>query len=469
MNVLLIKPQSKHMLYCDLPEEVDSERGLYPPLGLMYVASHLRENSDVNVKMLDMVADNVTINDLHQYITKIKPDIVAIQSITYTIIDTIETANKIKEIDNSIKIVIGGIHATIYPEETANIPSVDYVINGEGERVFTELVKNIDNPEKLKEIKGLAFKEGDKIINNGRSDIIQNIDELPFPARDLLPYKKYYSVLAKRSPLTTMITSKGCPNQCVFCDRPILENKFRPRSPKNVVDEMEACTNLGIHEFSLYDDTFTINKKRAMDICDEIIKRKLDIGWDARARVNTVDKEILTKMKKAGCDRVYYGVESGDANILKVIKKNITLQQVETAFKITKKIGIQRLAYFMIGLPTEKKENILRTIKFAKKIAPDYAVFSLFTPLPETEAYNIYLEKGLFKDYWREFAKNPTSDFKPKVLEDTMTKKELMELLKYAYKYYYLNPKYILKRILSIKSFDQLKTQAKAGLNLLKL
>jgi radical SAM superfamily enzyme YgiQ (UPF0313 family) len=123
----------------------------------------------------------------------------------------------------------------------------------------------------------------------------------------------------------------------------------------------------------------------------------------------------------------------------------------------------------MIGLPTEKKENILRTIKFAKKIAPDYAVFSLFTPLPETEAYNIYLEKGLFKDYWREFAKNPTSDFKPKVLEDTMTKKELMELLKYAYKYYYLNPKYILKRILSIKSFDQLKTQAKAGLNLLKL
>ena len=469
MNVLFIKPQSKHMLYGDLPPEVDSERGLYPPLGLMYVASYLRENSNANIKMLDMEAEKITIEDLQAYVNKTKPDVVGIQSITYTIIDTIETANKIKEIDKSIKVVVGGIHASIYPEETLAIPSIDYAINGEGEVTFTNLVKNLDNHEKLKKIKGMAFKEKGRIINNGRSDVIQDIDALPFPARDLLPFKKYFSVLAKRAPLTTMITSKGCPNQCVFCDRPQLENRFRARTAKSVVDEMESCATMGIYEFSLYDDTFTINKKRVHDICDEIIRRQLNIGWDARARVNTVDRETLQKMKKAGCDRIYYGVESGDPEILKVIKKNITLEQVKTAFKLTKKLGIQTLAYFMIGLPTEKREHILRTIKFAKELNPDYAVFSIFTPMPATEAYEMYVKTGLFNDYWKEFAKNPSTDFKPKVLEENLKKEELNELIRYAYKTYYINPKYIMQRILSIRGFAQLKAQVKAGLGLLKI
>lgn len=468
MKILLIKPPSKNMLYVDQIEEVETERGFFPPLGLMYVASYLRENSDVDIKMIDMEVDRIDPDDLPVHINNFKPDIVGIQAITYTLIDTIKTAKKIKEIDNNIKIVVGGIHATIYPEETINIPYVDYVVNGEGEKTFTELIKNIGHLEKLKKIKGLAFKHQGKIINTGRSEIIQNLDELPFPARDLLPYKKYSSVLAKRAPLTTMITSKGCPNQCVFCDRPQIENKLRPRSPKNVVDEMETCTQMGIYEFSLYDDTFTINKKRAHEICNEIIKRKLKIGWDARARVNTVDRDLLKKMKKAGCERIYYGVESGDQNILNIIKKNITLDQVRTAFKLTKEQGIQTLAYFMIGLPTETKEQILKSIKFAKELGTDYAIFSIFTPMPSTEAYYIYLKKGIFNDYWREFAKNPAKSFQPKVLEENLTKKELDVLLKYAYKSYYINPKYIINRILSIRSIDQLKAQTKAGFNLFK-
>lgn len=469
MNVLFIKPQIKSMLYGDLPEEVDSERGIYPPLGLLYVASYLRKNSDVKVNMVDMEADNISLDGLERYIEEIKPEIVGIQAITYTLIDTIQTADRIKKIDEKIKVVVGGIHASLYPVETAEIPNVDYVINGEGEIAFCELVNNIQDPKALKKIKGLAFKENGSIVNNGKSETISDLDALPFPARDLLTVNKYYSVLAKRNPLTTMITSKGCPNQCTFCDRPLLENRLRERSFSNIVEEMETCTKMGIYEFSLYDDTFTINKKRVHEICDEIIRRKLNIGWDARARVNTVDEEMLKKMKNAGCERIYYGVESGDPNILRTIKKGIKLEQVETAFELTKAVGIQILAYFMIGLPTEKKENVIVTINFAKKLCPDYAVFSVYTPLPGTEIYELYLKKGLFEDYWRRFAKNPTLDFKLKALEENMTKEELNELLNFAYKSFYLNFNYIIKRILAIRTFGQFWVQVKAGLGLLKI
>ncbi len=467
MNVLFIRPRCDNIFHVDLPAEVDDERGCFPPLGILYVASFAREFTDANVRVLDMEAENISLEDLYIYINKYKPDVVGIQAITYSLIDTIKTAEKIKEIDRNICVVLGGIHATIYPEETVQIPQVDYVIAGEGEKPFAELIQNLDNREKLKKIRGLIFKDGGVIINNGKSETIFDLDKLPFPARDLILTEKYYSVLAKRSPLTTMITSKGCPNQCTFCDRPMMENRFRRRSAKNVVDEIEACTKLGIFEFSFYDDTFTINKKRALDICDEIIKRKLNIGWDARARVNTVDKELLLKLKQAGCERLYYGVESGDQDILKKVKKNINIEQIIKAFKLTKQAGIETLAYFMIGLPSETKEQILKTINFAKKCDADYAVFSLFTPLPATEIYDIYLKTGFYKeDYWRNFAKNPTTDFKPRVNEDNISKEELFSLLTYAYKNYYFRPKYVLKRLLKIRTIEQLKVQFKSAISL---
>jgi radical SAM superfamily enzyme YgiQ (UPF0313 family) len=458
------------MLYADLPPEVDQERGCYPPLGMLYVAGYARAHTSANIRILDMEADNIGLSDLDEVISKERPDVVGIQSITYTYIDTIQTARKIKEIDSAIQVVIGGVHATMYPLETVNNDCVDFVVNGEGELVFAGLINNINNREKLKHIKGLAFKDHGKIVDNGRSEVIRDLDALPFPARDLTPINKYFSVLAKRSPLTTMVSSKGCPNQCSFCDRPQLENRFRPRSPKSVVDEMEECIDMGISEFSLYDDTFTINKKRAIDICDEIIKRKLDIGWDARARVNTVDEELLKRMKKAGCDRLYIGVESGVPEILKIIKKNITLDQVKKAFKLTKKIKIESLAYIMIGLPTETREQILETIEFTKRLDADYVSFSIFTPMPCTEAYDNCLKRGIFKeDYWNKFAENPSTDFKPRLYEENMTEEELNELLKYAYRSYYLNPKFLMKRILNIRTLEQLKTQFRAGLSMFKL
>jgi len=472
MRILLINPPNLNPVASVLPEALEKERGHNPPLGLLYIAGYLKaQKGNYDVRLIDSPTENLDYSQLSEKIRDFNPEIAGITTMSFTIIDALKTAALVKEINPAIKVVFGGVHVHIYGKETLDLGNSDFIVLGEGEKTFHQLVENIGSEEKLKEIPGLIFydKEG-TLVRTPPSEFIENLDELPFPARDLIDNKKYFSALGANRQVTTMITSRGCPFRCLFCDRPQLGKRFRARSPKNVADEMEQCLkNYGIKEFLVYDDTITVQRQRVIDICDEIIRRQLNIGWDARARVNTVDRETLQKMKKAGCDRIYYGVESGDPEILKVIKKNITLEQVKTAFKLTKKLGIQTLAYFMIGLPTEKREHILRTIKFAKELNPDYAVFSIFTPMPATEAYEMYVKTGLFNDYWKEFAKNPSTDFKPKVLEENLKKEELNELIRYAYKTYYINPKYIMQRILSIRGFAQLKAQVKAGLGLLKI
>ena len=474
MRILLIYPPNGNMITANVPllEEArdKGEEGFYPPLGIMIVAAYAEQNTKHKIEIIDTQVEKMDYTDIEKEIKRRKPDVVGITAMTFTLIDVIMTAKVVKSIDENIKVVLGGPHVNIYPDETINIPGVDYLVLGEGEITFTELIQNIENTDKLKQIKGLVFKEGDKIVNTGQRTLIDNLDTIPFPARHLTPYKKYYSLLAKQSPVTTMITSRGCPYKCLFCDRPHLGKKFRARLASNVVDEMEECVNIGIKEILIYDDTFTINRKRVINICDGILKRELDIGWDIRARVDNVDEEMLKKLKEAGCERIHYGVESANPEILKVLRKEITVEQVIKAFKLTKKVGISTLAYFMIGSPRETRAQALETIEFAKKLNPDFVHFSVTTPFPATPLYYMGLEEGVLKkDYWLDFAKNPTNGFVPELWEENLSREEWVELLKYAYKSFYTRPTYIIKSLMKLRSFGELKRKAKEGLNVFKI
>jgi radical SAM superfamily enzyme YgiQ (UPF0313 family) len=468
MNVLLIYPPTYNMLKTNVPEIIDEETGLYPPLGLMYVASYVEKNTDHRIEILDTQVERMTYDEIAQNIKLRGPDIVGIQTTSFTFIDVIITARIAKKIDKNIKIVLGGPHVNIYPEETILNPEIDFLVLGEGEYIFTELINAIAQRKDLGKIKGIVYKKNGEIINTGLAGLINDLDSLPFPSRHLVPYRKYYSVLAKYTPITTMMTSRGCPYRCIFCDRPHLGKVFRFRSAENVVNEMEECVKLGIKEFFLYDDTFTINRKRVIDVCDEILKRNLKIAWDIRARVDTVDKNILRKLRLAGCERIHYGVEAGTQSILDVLKKGITIEQVENAFKWTRKEGITTLAYFMIGNPTENKEQILTTINLAKKIKPDFVHISITTPFPATELYREGLKRGILKyDYWKDFSQNPRKDFVPELWEEILTREELLKLLKYGYRSFYMRPMYVLRRLLEVKSWQELRRKVKAGFKFL--
>lgn len=467
MKILLIYPPAKNLINIDIPIVVDKESGSSPPLGLMFVASFVEKNTEYKIEILDAQVEEMEYEDMEKEIEKRRPDVVGIQAMTFTMRDVILTAKVVKKVSQDIKVCLGGPHVNIYPTETINIPEIDFLVLGEGEITFTELVRGIADGSDLSKIKGIVFKKGGEVINTGRRDFIRQLDDLPFPARHLVPYQKYYSSLAKFNPITTMITSRGCPYNCIFCDRPHLGKLFRARSAENIVDEMEACVMMGIQEIYIFDDTFTVNKQRVFKVCDEIVRRKLKVAWTIRARVDTVDQEILTNLKKAGCYRIHYGVESGVPEILKVLKKGTNIKKIEDVFHMTKKMGIITVGYFMFGSPFENKEQMLETIKFAKKINADFAQFSLTTPYPATELYLMGLKNGVLKhDYWKEFAENPMKEFTTPLWEENLSRDELTEILRHAYNSFYMRFGYMLKRIFEVHSFRELKRKARVALSL---
>ncbi len=472
MKILLINPPNINHISSVLPEAVEEKRGYNPPLGLLYLAGYIQKCSPkTEIKIIDCLAEELNYQQLEQKIIEFSPDVAGITTMSFTIIDGMETARLIKKINPKTKVVMGGPHVNIYGQETLNLGSVDFIVLGEGEKIFYDLVMNIDDENKLKQIAGLFFFDKNKnLVHTGLPGLIENLDEIPLPARNLINNNNYSSVLGTNKLVTTMMTSRGCPYRCIFCDRPHLGKIFRARSADNVIAEIKDSMKYGIREFLMYDDTFTIDRKRVIDICDKIINQKLDIIWDIRARVNTVDEELLKKLKESGCARIHYGVESGTSKILKVLNKGITLEEVEKAFALTKKAGIETLGYFMIGSPTETREDILQTIEFMKKIDPDYVHITIITPFPATNLYRMALEEKVIKsDVWREFAKNPTLDFKPPIWERELGREELSALLKKAYRSFYRRLKYILKTLKKIKSLDELLRKASAGLKILKI
>jgi len=465
MKILLINVPRNNEIVGNNPSIIEEERGFNPPLGLLYLAGYLEKHSNHNVVVLDSQVDGLDYDALKSKIGRINPDVVGLTAMTLTLIDVIKTAKLVKDINKNIRVVLGGPHTYLFPEETISLEGVDYLVLGEGEETFKELLDNLGNKAALRKIKGLVFKDNGSIVNTGSSPLIENLDELPFPARHLTPYKKYSSLLAKRNPVTTIFTSRGCPFRCSFCARPHLGKKCRVQSAERVVDELEKCTKMGIYEFLFYDDTFMVNRQRVIDICKEIVRRKLDIGWDIRTRVDTVDEEMLKHLKMAGCRGIHYGVEAGTEKILKVLNKDITLGRVKEAFDLTRKHKISILAYFMIGNPSETKEDIYETFRVAKGLNPDYLHMTILTPFPGTEIYLDGLKNGNIKrDYWRGFAKNPASGFISPHWDEIFTREELNDLLVKGYKNFYMRPLYILKEVMSVGSFDEFRRKVSAGL-----
>jgi radical SAM superfamily enzyme YgiQ (UPF0313 family) len=470
VKILLINPPRENEIIGNNPSIIEEERGINPPLGLLYIAGYLEKFTKHDVAVIDSQVERLSYDSLGSRIAEAKPDVVGITAMTLTLLDVIKTANLVKTIDKNIKVVLGGPHVHLFPEETLRLGNIDYLVLGEGEIVFKELLDHIEDKYELSKITGLVFKDNGNIVNTGIHQMIKNLDEIPFPARHLVPFKKYTSLLSKGNIITTIFTSRGCPYKCAFCDRPHLGKKFRARSAKNVVDEVEECTRMGINEFLFYDDTFAVNKERVLNICDEIIRRKLAISWDIRTRVDTVNEELLRHLKKAGCQGIHYGIEAGTEKILNVLQKGITIEQAKKIFNLTRKYNISILAYFMIGNPGETREDIMETFKVMKMLKPDYVHLTILTPFPGTKIYADGLSKEIIKkDYWAEFARKPSINFSPPHWDEIFTREELNEFLKKGYHDFYIRPMYMIRKLSKIRSFNEFKKNVKAGLKVLKI
>ena len=417
-----------------------------PPLGIAYMAGVLQENN-IDVEILDASAEDMGFEDVKNELFKRKPDLVALTALTPTIGRALETAQVVKEtLPNSI-VVIGGYHPTFNFIETLEDENVDIVIRGEGEYIMLNLVQALENHSNLHDVKGIVFedKNSKEVVITPEAPLIDNLDEIPFPALNLLPLKKY-RLLDMDTHMATMITTRGCPMQCSFCSSAAMHGrKIRERSVKNIVDEIEYLkTTYDIDTIAFMDDTFTLKKRKVIAICDEILKRNIKIMWGCTSRVDTLDETLLKKMKDAGCITIFIGVESADQQQLDKMCKNTTVTKIENAFKIANQLKIRTIASVALGMPGDSKEIMNKTIKFVHKLKPNYAIYSLATPYPGTKFYKESFEKNLIKikDWSKYTLITP-------ILETVdCSLKDMRKIQAKAFIKFYLRPQYILKQFL---------------------
>lgn len=469
MNVLLINPPAENLIRESLPTVVEDCTGVYPPLGLLYVAAYAESLPRCRLQLLDCQAEHCGHKELASIVRSFAPDVVGIQAMTFTMVDVLKVAETVKTVAPKAIVVVGGPHPTIYPRETVSLPPVDIVVYGEGEFAFRAILER--RGESLDGIPAVMTKEAAKRADLDISlQYIPDLNTLKMPSRHLLNLSRYYSPIARSRHVTTMMSSRGCPCRCVFCDRPQMGKVFRKRSAWNVFEEMSYCVrDLKVGEIIFYDDTFNIDQGRVLELCDILEREKLQVQWDIRARVDTMTPKMIRRLKRAGCVRIHYGVESGSPRIQKAIRKNLNLDQVKEVFSATHRERIETLGYFMIGLPSETLQDVEMSLDLLANLEMDFASITVFTPYPGTEIYKQAVIDGIYKtDYWREFAYNPIPGFMPKFWNEHFSDTQLWELLKLAYKRFYRRPGYLLDRVLRIKSPVEFFRKAVLGVKLLR-
>lgn len=440
-----------------------------PPLGLCYIAAVL-EKEGFDVSIVDAEVLKFSMEETVHKILSYNPKIVGITSTMTTFHSAIGLGRNLKKVRPDVFLMLGGPYVSALKIQALD-NSFDFGVYGEGEDTVLELINHLTGKitRPLSEIDGLIYNNDGRFILNKPREYIKNLDTIPYPARHLLPDLKLYLPNAqcyKRLPVTTIITGRGCPYNCIFCDHSTFGKKYRQHSPEYVVNEIQILIQqYGIRELWIVDDTFTIDKSRVTKICDLIIERGLDISWSCCGRVNNVSPEMLRKMRSAGCWMIAYGIETGNQQIMDFIKKGITIEQVREGIKWTKEAGILAKGYFMIGHPTDTIETINETINFAKSLPLDYALFLINSPLPNTEMFDICKSIGKldYSDLSRFSAWNAV--YEP----PAVTKKQLEEKHREAYRSFYLRPSYIWRQLKNIDSVDDLYRHVNAFVTLLRL
>ncbi len=426
IQVLLIQPPQGEFVRNRI-----FQPGVEIPLNLLYLASYLQKEGMEN-QCLDMRVLQHPEDALVRHMGKSRPLLVGISACTTEIENAGELAATIKRLAPHTPVVLGGHHASALPAETLKkYPAIDYIILGEGEHALRELTLRIREGKKVEDVPNLGFRRKGKVQMNPQGPMIQDLDSLPFPCREVLDLEPYVPNPGTGNfmqlPSTGIIGSRGCPYQCRYCSKGVWGRTVRFRSPENIVQEIEHCiARHGIHDFRFYDDMLTFPKFDIGEFCEIVTRKNLKITWNCYSRVNHITRKKLELMKQAGCYHIKYGIEFGTEKALQVADKKATLEMARNAVRLTKEAGIECKGNFILGIPEETYEDCLKTIEFAREISPDLVSFYPFDAFPGTEFYKKYSKDGLEKV--------------------TLPRHVTEELASRAYREFYFRPAFILQR-----------------------
>ncbi|MBI4678114.1 MAG: cobalamin B12-binding domain-containing protein [Elusimicrobia bacterium] len=433
-----------------------------PPIGLACLGAFLSANG-IPVELFDLQYLEGGWETVFERIRRDRPGIVGFSAVTPAILSIAKVAKVIKEIDPGIKVVVGGPHPSALPEESLGHGGIDVAVLGEGEQSLLELAQG----RPLETIQGICYLDSDgRARLNPPRPLIEDLDSLPMPAYDLLPYDRYGYIALDRSLI--VYSGRGCPFNCSFCaTRVISKNRYRVNSPEYFVSMLERLKrDFGISRFVIGDESFTSKPERVVEICELILHRNLSIRWNCLSRVDHITREVARTLKKAGCKMVEIGIESGDERVLRETHKGISLAQVEKAVDILAEEGLESYGYFMLGLPYETVESMRRTIAFAKKLRLDFAQFAMFVPFPGSSAWTVVQEGKVLRCYgrdWDDYCRFQTAI----VGSDAVPPALLQEYYRKALKEFYFRPVMAGRVLQKCRSLDDIAMFLRMGLTFL--
>lgn len=421
----------------------------YPPLNLLIIAGALKDrNITVDLLDLDLVEKDKIYEKLEKRLESFKPSLVGVTFTTALFGQCVRIAETIKNWNKDVIVVAGGAHASSKPESLLAQTPYDMAIVGEGEFALAEVIAT--PREQWPSISGIAYKDGKgEIVKTEKRLFIQNLDELPFPMYELINIYDYNvpPSFRRKAPVAPMETSRGCVWGCTYCNKSVFGRNFRIKSPERTVKEIGHLVELGYKEIHINDDMLTTNKERVKKICRLLIEKGIKVVWACPngIRADSIDKELISLMKQAGCYRVSFGVESGNQKVLDGIEKAQTLAQVLEAFRICREVGMISYGFFMFGLPDDTEETMQETIDFAKKCNPDVAKFGIMVPLPSTPVYEQWKGKYIISEDWNNYNFHKGTFI---YNHPTLSHAIINKYYKKAYREFYLRPTYIVRRAL---------------------
>lgn len=421
--------------------------GIYPPLGLAYLAAALRVRG-ADVCIIDAEALGLASKELLAAIPS-GTDVIGFTATTLLWPTVRKISFDVRRLFHRSLLVVGGPHVTAFPRECIAGSAFDIGVMGDGEDTLCRIVDQWTARRDVTDVVGCAVRERDRIAVNGRLQMIEDLDRLQFPALDLLPMDRYRSVMV-RMPFSTIVTSRGCPFRCAFCSQVYTDWQWKTRSPGNIVDEMERnVRQFGSREIVLFDETFGVKREDALEVCRQIVARNLVVRWNARSRVDVLDEPLLTAMWGAGCHALHLGVESGTQRVLDMMQKKITLRQVENVAKMAHGIGFTLHGYFMLGYPDETRAEMLETMRFARRLPLDWASFTVATPQPATPLFELAREQGLMpRHYWQAYTVGRDVAPVPFFPGPDRAPGDLKRLKNEAYLQFYLRPGTLVRDLL---------------------
>jgi len=436
----------------ELPiEDVKKMVGAAPPLGMLYIATYLRENG-VDISIIDEATQGYSLKDIIDWVKKEDPEILGFSTCSSSGRKAALIAEKVKSENPNTVTVFGNFYATFNAERILKkYPFVDAIIRGEGEHTSLELAKCLEKNGDLKKVLGINFRDNGKIISTPDRPLIKDVDSLPFPDRELLDVEYHNTtagIVVAPKKFSSFVSSRGCVFRCRFCGcRRLARSLWRSRSVDNIMEELHLLSSQGYKQFLFVDDNFTLNTKRVIKLCRRLKKEKVDIEFFAEGRVDNCPRDMLQEMSRANCKMMYFGIENGTQKVLDYYDKQTTTQQAIDALKAAKKSGIDvTVASFILGAPHETRQEILNTLKYAQKIEADIPQFNILATFPGTDIWEELKMHGLIDEekHWE------TGVLVSEVSPDAVPTKEIEQMIHDGYQRFFIRPNYIVKQLLRI-------------------